>query len=193
MPSPYISINKYIEYFRQLAANHTLVAHNIAQEALGADATEKGTQSFHILTIEDVLASERSDINPDKVNVLLYRYDIQPSDQNRVQDYRALYTGAFTVVQYTEVDNITAQHQAAAQTEIVAWDFIQSIIAQSAAGADGKQCASPFGIIHPDNFTIKPIGPIWEHCFGWHVEFNFKIDAEYWMDQSRVNQNLINP
>jgi len=172
------SINKYVNYFRLLAASHWLVQHDIASELPDAP---KGGCKFAIFEEDEVVSGLRSTIS-DEVVVFLHPYFTNPQ-HNGAGDYRTNHNAAFIISEKPATGGINDKVASLNKCESIAYNFIVQILHD--ANQSGATCpaSNPFTGVDLNDFKLEPLLNIFDGRVGWYIQFKFQLK------QSKYNLN----
>lgn len=179
------SIDKYVNYFRYLAASCVYIQHDIASESL--DATEKGKRRFAIFEEDEVVEGLRSGIG-DGVVLLLHPYFTKPSS-NGAGDYRTNHDAAFIIADKPANDNINTKVESLRKTEGIAYILINQIVNDANEGGATCPASNPFTGITYNDFKLEPLMNIFEGRVGWYVQFKFQLkQSKYYFNPNIHNE-----
>lgn len=175
------TITSYNDYFRQCAVQHINIQHNVAAESQDGPVGE----CTYFIGLDKAITGIRTQSSPDKCTLITLKYEAKGKD-NGYFDYRGTYTGAFMVVTAADPSDSDAVEAAEAITEETAWDIINSIIQRQVNTGSGQHCASPFGEVSLNDFSITHVGPFIDKQFGWLVEFEYTVSRSALINPDRL-------
>jgi hypothetical protein len=179
------SIDKYVNYFRYLAASCVHIAHDIASESL--DAPDKSRRRFAIFEEDEVVGGLRSSIG-DGVVLLLHPYFTKPQS-NGAGDYRTNHDAAFIIADKPANDNINTKVASLRKTEEIAYLLLNQIVNDANEGGPTCPASSPFTGIDYNDFKLEPLMNIFEGRVGWYVQFTFQLkQSKYYFNPAIHNE-----
>lgn len=175
------TVESYNNFFRTAAVRHVNILHNIAAE--GQDSP-KGEASFFV-GIDSAINGVRTQQVTDKCTLVLLKYEAKGRENNAL-DYRAMYSGGFIVCKSADASDISDVEAAEKTAEETAWDIINLMVSRMVDAGTGLHCASPFGELDLNDFTMTHVGPFLDKQFGWLVEFDFLVSRYEIMSADRL-------
>lgn len=181
-----VRTNTYTGYFKHLAITHKDLRHDPQSETGNAPA---GSKKFTRWGADEVITGLRSSIGYPAMLLELYEINTHAETPYDVKGY---YSGAFTIIDRAEPDNTAAEEDCHAIAEKIYLDILQQIY-QDHYGRNKNRCLTPFAEFSFNNLQITPVGPIFDNCFGWRVEFAFKPTALLSITTPPAPGTFVNP
>lgn len=160
--------NKYIDYFRKMAAYHPDIAHDVNTEI---QDNSIGLKKFARWSADEAITGLRTKMGFPAL--LLEMFEIDSTAAN-VFDVRFRPKGAFTIVDEAKIGDYNDEERVYQTTEQIAIDILTKIWEHHYSQLD-KRCETPFKEFRFNNLTITPVGPLFTNHFGFRVEFEFEF------------------
>lgn len=158
----------YRNYFRNLAIRHKEILHDPASEEEGAPATNRHFIQFNTDDVVNALSTAFG-AGP---CLALHDYEWNVKD-NGAYAFAHEYKGSLLVIKKAIANDPVDTAAVKDLTETIMADVqAQMRVDQyNIAGSDG----SPFKDIDWNKARTIPVGPMWDNCYGWYLEFSFSM------------------
>ncbi|HVX00700.1 MAG TPA: hypothetical protein VHA52_09750 [Candidatus Babeliaceae bacterium] len=166
--TPVSNVTGYINYFRQLAVDHSLIRHNPDSES-GDGAI--GTMHFSKISEEEYLVALNKVAGFPFLALELYEVE---SESQVVSDVRLLPKGAFSVVDNPADQSFTSVVTCYQNAERILYDILKHIY-QDHFGLGVDECQAPFKFFEVGQLAISPIGPVFSGQYGYRCIFDFEL------------------
>jgi hypothetical protein len=160
-----MTVDIFIDYFRQLAINHSLIMHNPLAETEDAAV---GSNRFARFSTEEVISGLRTKVSFPALMIELYELNI--SNEN-LYDVKGNYKAAFSIFASAPSQDSKKIEEAYVLTEKIMLDMLKRIW-QDHYGSNIDKCNTPFSLFAFDGEMI-PVGPVFDSEYGWRYEFSF--------------------
>lgn len=172
------------QYWQEAAENHIDIRHTL---------TEKRFCSF---SVEEALASLKDMMYP---AICLEMPITRPTDNNSDNILIAL-DSAILIIQKVEASNHQEIEQAFVDTEVIARDMMSKLLNDRKKAFQDGVTAPRSLIKHLDvtSLELKEVGPIFDTCYGWRLDFKFltpnslALDESRWLPDTETKFNFIN-
>lgn len=162
------SLEKYIDYFRNLAICNTKIGHDPATEA-GED--NQSARKFAKWNADEVISGLRTQVGYPLLLIQLYETDLSAQSEYSINLFPS---AAFTVLCSASANDYRQEEAAYILAEEIMYELLQQIW-QDHYSAENRNCKSPFKEFFFDKIRIIPTGMLFNGAFGWHCDFSFEF------------------